>query len=193
MALLGNAMRRFRKIQNNLLSARLPLVLGPLVYAAYVTKFFLGLPGILRAGRLNSLDKAMGKIARRFHYRGSTIFFDCEFCDQHLHEDSFAFGIVREMFIRDCYLKWQPSFIYENARTVVDLGANRGAFSTLMTARATFILSVECGPHYAPIIKHNVTRNGYRHYAIETAFIGAGGTADSYGPRVALPDLLRRH
>jgi hypothetical protein len=186
-------MSRFGKIQNNLLSARIPRVLGPLVYSVYLARFAMNLPGILRAGRLNSLDKAMGKIARRFHYRGSTILFDCEFCDRHLDEGSFAFGIVREMYIRDCYLKWQPPFVYENARTVVDLGANRGAFSTLMTARATFILSVECGPQYAAIIKHNVTKNAHRHFAVETAFVGAGGTADSNGPRLTVQDLLHMH
>ena len=75
----------------------------------------------------------------------------------------------------------------------MDLGANRGAFSTLMTARATFILSVECGAQYAPIIKHNVTRNAHHNYAIETAFVGSGGTADSNGPRVTLQNLWQLH
>jgi hypothetical protein len=38
-----------------------------------------------------------------------------------------------------------------------------------------------------------MARNAHRHYAIETAFVGAGGTADSNGQRVALQDLLNSH
>ena len=67
------------------------------------------------------------------------------------------------------------------------------AFSTLMTSRAEFILSVECGEQYASIIRHNMSENSYTSYAVETAFIGAGGSAVSNLPRLTMDDLFRRH
>lgn len=186
-------MKKFQKIRNNLLSGRTVSVLGPVLYLGYLANLFTNIPKILRAGDLRPLDKSMGMTAKQFHYRGSTFFFDCQFCDEHLEEDSFAFGIVREIYIKDCYFKWHHPSVYNRARTVIDLGANRGAFSTLMTTRAEFILSVECGEQYVPIIRHNMSKNNYTSYAIETAFIGAGGSTESNLPRLTIDDLFRRH
>lgn len=187
-------MEAFRKIRNNLMTGRAVSVLGPVPYAGYLARFFANIPKILRARDLRPLDKAMGMAARRFHYRGSTFVFDCQYCDEHLEEDSFGFGVVGEIYIRDCYFKWHPPAVYDRARTVIDLGANRGAFSTLMTTRAQFILSVECGEQYVPIIRHNMSRNNYTSYAIETALVGAGGMlAESKSRRLTMDDLFRRH
>lgn len=136
----------------------------------------------------------MGISASQFHYRGSTFVFDCQFCDEHLGENSFAFGIVREIYIRDCYFKWHPPSVYNHARTVIDLGANRGAFSALMTTQAQFILCVEYGEQYVPIIRHNMGMNNYNNYAVETALVGAGGLLSKLNsPRVAIDDLFHRY
>ncbi len=187
-------LKTFKKIQNNLLSARAICVLGPMQYTRYLASFFAHIPAIRSAGDLRPLDKAMGMTARQFHYRGSSFFFDCQFCDEHLKEDSFGFGIAREIYIRDCYFRWHPPSVYDRAKTVIDLGANRGAFSSLMTTKARFILSVECGEQYVPIIRHNMSKNNYTSYAIETAFVGAGGSlADSNCRRLTIDELLCHH
>jgi len=186
-------MKKIQKLRNNILSGRAISVLGPVLYSVYFAKFFANIPDILRVSDLRPLDKSMGMTAKYFHYRGSTFIFDCQFCDEHLEEDSFAFGIAREIYIRDCYFKWHPPSIYDRARTVVDLGANRGAFSTLMTTRAEFILSVECGEQYVPIIKNNMNENKFTNYEIETAFVGAGGSTESDLPRITINDLFRMH
>ena len=187
-------MGTFRKIRNNLFSEKAVSTLGPGLYAGYLANFLANAPNILRAGDLRPLDRAMGKVARQFNYRGSHFSFDCQYCDDHLREDSYAFGIVREIYIRDCYFKWQPSVVYDNARTVIDLGANRGAFSVLMTTKANFILCVECGEQYAPIIRHNMLKNKFKSYLVETALVGAGGlVAESKSPRYSFSDLLQRH
>ncbi|MGB7293180.1 MAG: FkbM family methyltransferase [Thermodesulfobacteriota bacterium] len=136
----------------------------------------------------------MGIDTKQFHYRGSTFFFDCQFCDESLEEDSFGFGVAREIYIRDCYFKWHPSSVYDRASTVIDVGANRGAFSALMTTRAKFILSVECQGQYVPIIQHHMNKNNYTNYAIETAFVGNGGMfAESNSPKLTIEELLYRH
>ena len=186
-------MKKFQKLRNNLLSGRAVSALGPVLFSRYLTNFFANIPRILRTGDFRSLDKSMGTSAKEFHYRGFTFFFDCQFCDEHLKEESFAFGIVREIYLRDCYFKWHPPSIFDRARTVIDFGANRGAFSTLMTTRAKFILSVECQEQYVPIIRHNMGQNNYTSYAIETAFIGDGGSTESALPRLSIDDLLHRY
>jgi len=120
--------------------------------------------------------------------------FDCTFCDEHLKEDSFAFGSVRELYIRDCYFKLHPYAMYGKAKIIVDMGANRGAFSSLMTTQAEFIVSVECQEKYVPIIHHNMSINDYKDYVIETAFIGESGLfSDSDSPRITIDELFDRY
>jgi hypothetical protein len=190
----GTIVKALRKLQTNFLSRRAVSVLGPRLYCRYLAHFVGNLPRILAGGDLRPLDKAMGAVARRFRHRGHSFSFDCRFCDQELREESFAFGIAREIYIRDCYFKWQPPAVYERAKTVVDVGANRGAFSALMTTRAEFILCVECGEQYAPIIRHNMEANHFTRYAVETAFVGAGGAVAASGaPQIAIDELFRRH
>lgn len=192
-------MKKFNKFQNNLLSGKAVSVLGPVQYLSYLAKFLVNIPQILKAGDFRPLDKSMSMTAKQFNYRGSTFLFDCQYCDEHLKEDSFSFGIVREIYIRDCYFKWHPPSVYDRARTIIDLGANRGAFSTLMTTRAKLIISVECGEQYIPIISHNMSINNFTNYAIETAFIGVGGSAkanlssESNLKNITIDDLLCRH
>ncbi len=166
----------FKKIQNNLLTARAVSVLGPRLYADYLGGFVTHLPEIARARDLHVLDEMMGRVAKKFHYRGTEVAFDCGFCDEHIRDGSFAFGIAREIYIRDCYFKFHAPETFTNARTILDLGANRGAFSSLMAAQADFVLSVEATEAFVPVLHHNMQSNGCRRYAIETVFVGAGGT-----------------
>jgi hypothetical protein len=187
-------MSKFQNLRSNLLSARAIAVLGPMQYTRYLANFFADIPRIGSVGDLRLLDRVMGMTAKQFHYRGSCFFFDCHFCDEHLKEDSFGFGIAREIYIRDCYFRWQPPSVYDRARTVIDLGANRGAFSSLMTTKASFILSVECQEQYRPVIEHNMLMNNFTNYAVEVAFVGAGGlVAHSTSPRLTVDELLQRH
>lgn len=187
-------MKAIKKIRNNLLSKRAVSVLGPTLYGRYLAKFFANIPLILQVGDLRPLDNSMGNIAKRFHYRGSTFLLDCKFCDEHLKEDSFTFGLVREIYIRDCYFKWHPPAIYEGAKIVVDMGANRGAFSTLMATQAKFVVSIECQKQYVQLIRHNMRINDYKDYAIETAFIGESGLfSDSDSPRITIDELFDRY
>ncbi|MDH7515394.1 MAG: FkbM family methyltransferase [Bacteroidota bacterium] len=167
-------MNKAAKIFTNVLTPRAFSVLGPKMYAAYFERILTNTPQILRDGDFRSVDREMGSIARRFRYRNSVFTYDCRFCDEHIDEDTYAFGNVRELYIRDCYLRHHPAHVYEKSRVVVDVGANRGAFSALMTTRATFILSIECNPVYAPVISHNIRENGFTNHALEIAFIGRG-------------------
>lgn len=184
----------FKKIHNNLLTTRAVSVLGPNLYAGYLSGFLTHLPEIARSRDLHPLDEFMGRTAKRFHYRGTEVFFDCGFCDEHIKDGSFAFGIAREIYIRDCYFKFHSPATFTDARTILDLGANRGAFSVLMAAQADFVLSVEATGAFVPVLHHNMQGNGCRRYAIETVFVGAGGDmGDGALPTVTMEDLLLRH
>lgn len=186
-------MDKLLKLKNNLLSIRAFSVLGKTLYLQYLINAFLCMSEILTDRDFRRLDKAMGASAKLFHYRGSPFIFDCQFCDKHVHDDSFGFGIVREIYVRDCYFKWHPPFVYENAGVVIDLGANRGAFSTLMTTRSDFILSVECKKQYHDIIRHNLNSNHFSNYSIETAFIGNTDKFDPNIPVLTIEELFNRN
>jgi Methyltransferase FkbM domain len=186
-------MNKILKFQNNLLTARAVSVLGVGGYVNYIGKFFTVVTEILRVGDLRPLDRAMGKAVKQFNYQNSSFWFDCDFCDQALKEDSFAFGIAREIYIRDCYFKWHPASVYQNAKTVVDLGANRGGFSSLMSTKAEHIVAVECGAQYLPVIKHNLELNHHPNYQIERSFIGKGGDFESDAPTISIEQLFNRY
>lgn len=170
---------RLRKLFNNVLSLNALRVLGPAQFVAYLGTFIVKLSKILAARDLTPLDEAMSGRTRRFNYRGQSVVFDVAFCDQTVKDGSFAFGSVRELYIRDCYFKHLPHGTYENAKVALDLGANRGSFSALMAAHVEKLVSVEASSHFLPVIEHNVRANGVAEPRILIGFIGAGGLLEN--------------
>lgn len=188
-------MNALHKLRNNLFSTRAWSVLGPSGYARYLRTFALSAPQILTVGDLRFVDKAMGRWAKRFRYRQAEFLFDCGFCDDRISEPSFAFGSVREIYVRDCYFRWHTPSVFENARVVVDLGANRGAFSSLMTTRADFILAVEAQRDYGVVFTHNMELNRHESYTLVNGVIGAstGLLAGSDIPCLDIDEILSKH
>lgn len=182
------------KALNNIFSTRAFFTLGAANYLRLIVSLLVTFPGILRTRSLRPLDKRMGKSAALFHRAGRPFRFDCHFCDTALPEESFAFGIARELYIRDCYFRWHDPSVFEKARVVVDLGANRGGFSSLMTLTAKRILCVECRSQYRALIEHNMRENHFEGFSIESAFIGAGGNYHTAGTQtISMEELLLRH
>lgn len=171
----GLLLKKLRKFRNNLFNGNVTDVLGPGLTLHYYAVVVRSAFDIVRARDLRPVDRAMGKIAKKFRYRGRTFIFDCEYCDTQKPEPSFSFGIAREIYIRDCYFRWLPTTIYSHAKVVLDLGANRGAFSALMTTVAEKIVSVEVSDAYTPLIEHNFSENNFENYVVENAFVGRGG------------------
>jgi hypothetical protein len=186
--------RTLRKLYNNILSPNALSVLGPEQYARLLGTCASRLPAILASRDLRPLDQAMSGKVDQISYRGIKFRLDLRFCDEHVRDGSFAFGGVREIYIRDCYLKFHEPSVFTSARIVVDLGANRGIFSTLMAATADFVLCVEALPQLAPVIRQNMAVNGFRNYGIESALIGAGGAIGGNASRfLTLEELFERH
>ena len=181
------------KLHNSIFSLNAIHALGISSYASYLLQFVFNIFKIARIGNLSPLDKAMGFVTKDFQYRGSSFVFDCGFCDKNLDEDSYGFGIAREIYIRDCYFKHQPEWVYRSAKTVVDLGGNRGAFSSLMTTTAERIVIVECCEQYEKIIENNFIKNKFSKYYLEKSFIGEGGMTMSDSNVISMVELFERY
>jgi hypothetical protein len=185
---------KFRKLTNNILNPRAPMVLGWWNYSRLLATFVRELPAIARAGDLRPLDQSMSRQAGTFRFGGRQLSFDCAFADDVIRDGSYAFGIVREILIRNCYFKYLPADTLIGLERVVDLGANRGMFSILSAAFAKHILSIDANPDFAPVIKHNAQVNGFDHITVDTVFVGAGGAIGKSGYKSEeLSALLDRH
>ena len=170
-------------------------VLGISTYIRYIFTFTLQVFNIIKSKDLRPLDQKMGKnIVESFNYNGNKFIFDCFHCDETIKDGTYAFGVVREIYIRDCYFKYLPRDTYRNINNVVDIGANRGAFSTLMTTTANFILSVEAQKEFEPVIKNNMSKNRFTNYNLEIGFVGTGGELSNKNIRLfTILDLLNIH
>ena len=187
-------MNALRKLRNNVLSARAVSVLGPRQFVRLVLTMAVLAPKVVRGGDLRPVDRAMGRRIRSFRYRGRRVAFDCAFCDARIVDGSFAFGIAREIYVRDCYFVHQPAEVYERARTVLDIGANRGAFSALMAGHSELVLSIEAQEIFAPVIRQVVASNDPVRHAVEIGFVGSGGVLGGKGgDALTIEGLLDRH
>ncbi len=186
-------MRIARKLASNL-GWRALLVLGPYNYLRYLLTFFCKSRSILRAGDFKPLDRTMGAKPIKARMNGTGFIIDCPYTDQHIVDGTFTFGIIRELYIRNCYLRHGVSQAAKSARTVVDLGANRGVFSIMMAAQAKRVIAIEFNPLFRDVIAHNMAVNGFTNYAIETVFVGDGGKGDDgKSCRMTISDLLQKH
>jgi hypothetical protein len=192
-------MRVIKKFRNNLFNARVFRVIGWYQYIRFLGRFILHLPMIIRDKNLLSLDEPMGRKLKTLNYRGKQINFDCRFGDQRISngdikDGTYTFGFIREIFVRDCYFKHHPDHIYSSARVILDLGVNCGTFSSLMSPVADFIIGVDIDPGYLPVVEHNLRLNGLENFALECAFMGAGGMFDQGdAPQLNIDDLLEKY
>jgi len=138
----------------------------------------------------------MGTLPVRVHFRGHSFLVDCPYADDKIDFGTHTFILIRELFIRNCYIRDVVAQVFPKVRTVLDLGANRGLFSTMMAARAEKVISVEVMPRYVDVIRRNMEVNGFHNYAIETAFVGAGGTAAGFAEAArtrTIVEILDQH
>ncbi|MBN1481473.1 hypothetical protein EH223_03835 [candidate division KSB1 bacterium] len=157
------------KILNNLGLAALH-VLGfkqyMLMLMGFVSHFFT----ILRTKKLTALDKWMSR-KLFIRYRGARLCIDCQTVDRLIPEPSYTFGLVREIYISNCYFQFER--LNYRFRHVVDLGGNRGIFSLLAARFSDNVIYVEAQPHYAQALVFNMQINGISNIRIVNAYMGA--------------------
>jgi hypothetical protein len=190
-------MSALRKLSNNFAPLASMRTLGPTLGCRYLATGLASLPRIVRERNIRMVDRDLGRHARVFYREGRRFVYDCAFADTTLRADeanNYAFGIAREIYLRDCYFRYLPPGTFASARTVVDIGSNRGAFSCMMTPVAAKIVAVEALPELAGIIRHNLHANGFGNFVLETAFLGNGGELDGPGfDHLSMDELFRRH
>jgi hypothetical protein len=171
-------------------------VLGPVQYRRLCLALVSSLPQILRTRAFAPVYRAMGMRPIRVGFKNRSFLIDCPYADERIDFGTHSFILIRELFIRNCYIRDSVARIFPRVRTALDLGANRGLFSTMMATRAEKVIAVEVMPRYVDVIRRNMEANGLGNYAIEIAFVGAGGTAADCSEAAdtrTIPEILDRH
>lgn len=156
-------------------------VLGLRGYCRLLAASVIALPEIFRARTLQRLDALMGRQPVQVRFEGHQFTVDAPHCDAQTRstlDSSFTFGLVRELYIRNCYLPLPDQL--DGVRFAMDCGANRGVFSALLTKAAERVVAVEADPYYSAMIPRNAPAA-----LIETTFVGAGGKLGRAGDSVA--------
>ena len=185
-----------KKVINNILNLNVVKSLGIFNYIIFISFVIKNLTKIIKQRNMNLLDKEIGRknIFSSFNFKNHQIKFDCHYTDKLILEDSFSFGIIREIIIRNAYFIHLPTKAYENCKTIVDLGANRGCFSTLMTPVAEKILSVEVLKKYNKSISHNLKLNNFFNYQVENSYVGgAGADVDNANSFISINELFYKY
>lgn len=139
-------------------------VSSPAVSAQWLANIVTHAVECKRTRSLSPTDRGMGKgpfVLRRKHA-------------QALISSPDVFGVIREIWFRDVYLKDDYITIAPNA-TVVDLGANAGVFTLLALAHGPDVRVVSVEPHRElnDRFRHNVALNGWQdRAALVRAFVG---------------------
>ena len=147
--------------------------LGPRQYAQAWVALGRAIPEVIRSGTLARVDELMGAAPVTVRFMSQTFTVDCPHCDETNHatvDESCTFGLIRELFVRNCYLRSRLARTTAWAH-VVDGGANRGLFSLLAGARGAYVVAVEPSPTFCDLIHHHMALNGISRYAVEPGLL----------------------
>lgn len=184
--------RAWRKIANNY-GPRAWRVLGRRGYWRYLRATAGALPKILASGDLRPVDRAMcGVLVLRHPMAGRDLRIDLDaYRPGDESEDTYAFGLVREIWLRDIYLRHFA--LPPRLSTVVDLGANRGVFALQAAAMSERVLAVEPLLAYQSPLQHNLDLNGLHNVEMLAGMVGGRGALDDAGTvPLDLQDVLER-
>ncbi len=185
-------LKRIHKITSNFGLEALR-TLGPKQYAQMLGELVPVAPMVLRSKNLGSLDQRMSQ-PLTLTILGTPLLIDCQAIDQMVPEPSFTFGLVREMFFRNCYLRYAPIRGPQSIENAVDLGGNRGLFTLLASVFAKQVLYVEAQSQYLPVLRRLMSDNKRTNFATENVFVGgAAELKPDAGAWVPLETLLDRH
>lgn len=181
-----------RKIANNFGCAAFR-ALGAAGYLRYLGTAMRALPAVARSGDLRPVDKSMrGIVALRHTVDCSNVRIDLDaYRAGDDAEGTFAFGLVREIWIRDVYLSRFD--MPERLGCVIDLGANRGIFSLQAAAICERVIAVEPLDTYAAPLARNLELNGFDNVVMVHAMVGGEGSLSAGRvPRLGLADIMRK-
>jgi FkbM family methyltransferase len=104
--------------------------------------------------------------------------FDIYSSNKKLHFDNLGFGVIREIYGHLCYVKHGQ---LRQAKNILDLGANGGAFTifALLEAPEAQVYAVEAKSEFIDIILHNTKQNGYENRVVTQCAV-VGGFYDDW-------------
>ena len=147
----------------------------------------LSAPHILRSGTLRAVDARLSRLRPPVRDAGATT-----------HWERVDFGLFRDILMRRCY--WpDDAFAPRRGDTVVDLGANVGAFSVLAAKRmgAGRIIAIEAQEREHEMLERNVALNGVGGIVTPLlGFVGSGGLfegGDYSRSTIDLDAVVREH
>jgi len=156
----------------NILTIRIFTVLGARLSLFFFLQLMMNCRNILRDKTLSSVDGKMNVMQpTKFKFRDKTLFFDCAASDNLEDENSSSFGLIREILVADCYLKDMSDDQLNSLDCIIDIGANRGVFSSLMSKYAKRIICVEFQEKYLEVLKSNLKDNSFFNYEILKVYI----------------------
>ncbi|MCX6183258.1 MAG: FkbM family methyltransferase [Bacteroidetes bacterium] len=142
-------------------------------YFLTLVSLVLSIPQIFAKKDLSPFDKKVGNVTNtlKVNFFGKKVVFPVKEIEQIIQEESYTYGVIREMVFRKCYFQNISKEELSSVKTVVDLGANRGAFSTLMTSFADQIIAVECQEKYQTTFRLLMKENNYTNYKLVNKYI----------------------
>ena len=165
--------------------------LGPAGYARYLAHSLRALPAVLVERNLRPVDRAMhGRVTLRHpvNHRQVSIDLDAYRAGDDA-EGSYAFGLIREIWLRDVYLR--PFRWPAQVDCIVDLGANRGIFALQACAFAQRVVAVETLAPYAAPLRTNLDANAFDNLVLVHAYVGGPGfMAPGDAPKIDLAGVL---
>lgn len=143
-------------------------IIGIKYYILYICFTIFSITKILKSKKLTHVDFLMGKTSiKKFKFNKKIVFFDCNYVDRHIKENNYSFGLIRELFFRDVYLKFIPTKKLSEIQTTIDLGSNRGIFSCIATTFSKKIISMDLNKKYEKSIKQNMILNKFTSFFLE--------------------------
>jgi FkbM family methyltransferase len=134
----------------------------PMTFRAYLQHVVLESPAIFSTKTLVPADRRMKGRACTF----------TPLRDRSIALDGIHFSGAREMYCRRVYFR-VPGFEIRPQDSVVDVGANRGLFTTMAAIYGRRVLAIEAQSALAEAICENLERNRCREKAIvEVALVG---------------------
>ena len=130
---------------------------------------FKNLKKIIISKNLESLNRCFNQISLNF--KKNKFFFDIKKIDL-LSEENNSFGLIREIYFRDVYLRF---FKFENPKNIncVDIGCNIGMFSVLASKIFKDVKSIDMNIKYIEPYKRIMSDNFINNAQFFNYFVGS--------------------
>ena len=145
------------------------LVLGTVNYIILLINFILKIKKVIQQKKLIPIDNTFKKISLKFN--NNRFFINIEKLN-YLCQEKDTFGLIREIFFRNVYLKNLNHKDFEKF-ICFDIGCNRGIFSVIASKIFKFVICIDLQKKYNKCIDEIMSSNNQKNYEIINGIIGS--------------------